>query len=126
GRTLTRGSDRTIIIFDAASLNAASLFLGGLGPSGKPSVEVETAMTFAHELGHTVADLPGVKTAFNNFVRAKKIKPMTWYAASNPPSELFPEAFALYQSDPEWLKTNWPDLFTWFEKLSATGRPPPP
>ena len=68
----------------------------------------------------------GVKSAFNAFVAAKRIKPMTWYAASNPPSELFPEAFALYQSDPEWLKTNWPDLFTWFEKLSATGRPPPP
>jgi hypothetical protein len=126
GTTLIDGSYRTIIIFKAASLNDAGLFLGGLGPSGKPSTEVETTMTFAHELGHTVANLPGVKKAFDDFVKAKKIKPVTWYAASNPPSELFPEAFALYQSDPEWLRQNWPDLSNWFDTLSTTGKPPPP
>ena len=64
----THGADRTIIIFDVASHNAAALFLGGIGPGGKPAVEVETAMTFAHELGHTVANLPGVKKAFDDFV----------------------------------------------------------
>jgi hypothetical protein len=124
GVTLTNGTNRTIVIYDAASLNDAALFLGGLGPGGKPSVEVESAMTYAHELGHTVADLPGVQKAFDAFVKAKNIKPVTWYAASKPPTELFPEAFALYQSDPGWLKTNWPDLSNWFDTLSTTGKPP--
>jgi hypothetical protein len=125
GVTLTNGSDRTIVIFDAASANAGDLFLGGgTGPGGKPAVEVETAMTYAHEIGHTIADLPGVRAKFDAFVKANNIKPMTWYAASNPPSELFPEAFALYQSDPEWLKTNWPALFNWFDALSKTGKAP--
>jgi hypothetical protein len=125
GLTLTDGADRTIIIFDAASLNAAALFVGGIGPGGKPAVEVETAMTFAHELGHTVANQPSMKKAFDDFVKAKKIKPVTWYAASNPPSELFPESFALYFSDPEWLKQNWPDLYRFFFTLDKTGKAPP-
>jgi hypothetical protein len=125
GITLTSGAERTIIVFDAASVNASRLFLGGAGPSGKPSVEIETAMTFEHELGHTVVDLPGVRKAFDAFVKAKGIKPVTWYAASNPPKELFPEAFALFQSDPQWLKTNWPKLFGWFDTLSTTGAAPP-
>jgi hypothetical protein len=126
GVTWTTGAERTIIIFDAASRNAGNLFLGGIGPGGKPAVEIETAMTYAHEIGHTVADLPGVKKAFDNFVAKMKIRPVTWYAAAKPPTELFPEAFALYQSDPAWLKQNWPDLANWFDTLSATGKAPPP
>jgi hypothetical protein len=43
---------------------------------------------------------------------------VTWYAAANPKDEFFPEAFALYLGDPEWLRGNRPDLFNWFETLS--------
>jgi hypothetical protein len=61
--------------------------------------------------------MPGVKEALDGLVRMKKIEPVTWYAASNPKDEFFPEAFTLI-GDPEWLKGNRPDLFRWFETLS--------
>jgi hypothetical protein len=126
GITLSDGTNTTVIIFDAASMNDASLFLGGKGASGKPFVEPETTMTFAHEFGHVVSDRLGVKKAFDDFVIKKNIKPVTWYAASSPAKELFPEAFALFQTDPEWEKSNWPELYNWFDVLSTTGKPPPP
>jgi Mlc titration factor MtfA (ptsG expression regulator) len=66
-----------------------------------------------------------VQKAFDRLVVAKNIKPVTWYAASDPPKELFPEAFALFYSDPQWLQQNWPDLFSFFETLDRTGKPPP-
>jgi hypothetical protein len=65
--------------------------------------------------------MPGVKEPFDGLVKTKKIKPVTWYAASNPRDEFFPEAFALYVADPEWLKDNRPDLFRWFETLSRNS-----
>ena len=46
------------------------------------------------------------------------------YAASDPGGESFPEAFSLYKNDPEWMKNNLPDLFTWFETVKTTGKPP--
>jgi hypothetical protein len=119
GVALLRGNDRSIVIFDSVNLNAESLFMGGLGPDGKPEVAAETLLTFAHELGHVVAATPGVKESFDGLVRTKMIKPVTWYAASKPKDEFFPEAFALYVGDPEWLSDNRPDLFRWFETLSG-------
>ena len=118
GVALLHGNDRLIVIFDSANLNSESLFIGGLGAGGKPEIAVETLTAFAHELGHVVAAMPGVKEALDGLVRTKKIKPVTWYAASNPKDEFFPEAFTLYIGDPEWLKGNRPDLFRWFETLS--------
>src|SRR5215470_5268201 len=76
---------------------------------------------FAHELGHVVAHQPGVQKAFDTLVRDKGIRPITWYAGTNPPDELFPEAFSLFYLDPQWLHENWPDLFTFFEALDRTG-----
>jgi hypothetical protein len=116
GVAVLHGHDRLIIIFDSASSN--SFFVGGIGAGGKPEIADDTLMTFAHELGHVVAAGPGVKEGFDGLVRTKKIKPVTWYAASNAKDEFFPEAFALYAGDPEWLKGNRPDLFRWFETLS--------
>ena len=67
-----------------------------------------------------------MQKAFDKLVAEKQIKPVTWYAASDPPKELFPEAFALYYSDLEWLKSNWPDLFNFFEQLDKSGKTPAP
>jgi Mlc titration factor MtfA (ptsG expression regulator) len=79
-------------------------------------------------LGHVISFRPGVQKAFDKLVIDKHIKPITWYAASDPPNELFPEAFALYYGDPEWLRTNWPDLFNFFDALDkqapAAAKPP--
>ena len=123
---VTRGerpSTRTVTIFDAATDNPDALFAGGLDPSGKPVAEAGSALTFTHELGHVISFRPGVQKAFDKLVIDKHIKPITWYAASDPPNELFPEAFALYYGDPEWLKTNWPDLFDFFDALDKQAPP---
>jgi Domain of unknown function (DUF4157) len=113
-----------IRIFDAAMRNIDALFLGGIGPEGKPSAVAAPAQTFAHELGHVVSLMPRVKKAFDALVKAKGIRPVTWYAASDPPNELFPEAFSLFYLDPGWLHENWPDLFNFFAELDRTGSPP--
>lgn len=119
GVAIRRDHDRLIVIFDSSSMNSGALFVGGVtSAGGKPEFTDETLLAFAHELGHVLAAMPGVNEAFEGVVAAKKIKPVTWYAASNPKSELFPEAFALYVGDPEWLRGNRPDLFRWFEMFS--------
>jgi hypothetical protein len=122
GVALRHGPDRLITIFDSANLNSESLFVGGISADGKPEVAAETLMAFAHELGHMVAAMPGMKEAFEGLVKTKKIKPVTWYSASNPKDEFFPEAFTLYIGDPEWLKANRPDLFRWFDTLRDTPK----
>ncbi|MFA5951868.1 MAG: hypothetical protein WC807_16450 [Hyphomicrobium sp.] len=118
GMALLRGNNRLVVIFDSGDLNSEALFLGGAGAGGKPEVATEALMVYAHELGHLVAAMPGMKDGFDGLVKTKKIKAVTWYAASNAETEFFPEAFALYIGDPEWLKRNRPDLFGWFQTLS--------
>ena len=114
---------RTIRIFDAAMRNVDTLFRGGIGPAGRPAVKAAPALPFTHELGHVVAHAPGMQKKFDDLVKAKGIKPITWYAASDPPKELFPEAFALFYLDSEWLNRNWPDLFNFFDALDKAGPP---
>ena len=48
----------------------------------------------------------------------------TDYARSDMTKEFFEEAFAIFQGDPEWLKTNHHDIWEWFTKLSTTGTTP--
>jgi hypothetical protein len=126
GITIQSSTNRTTLIFDAASANVDTLFLGGLGAGGKAVVETHTGLAVTHELGHTIASLPGVQKAFDALVASKGIHPVTWVAGQDPPKELFPEAFALYYSDPEWLKTNWLDLYNFFDALDTTGKAPKP
>ena len=89
-------------------------------------------MTVVHELGHHVGWSGGsksVRDAFNaKFVSSgAKLKkaPVTWYAASSPGDEFFPEAFAIFETDPEWMQQNLPDMFAWLNTLVTTGKPPP-
>jgi hypothetical protein len=56
--------------------------------------------------------------AFVTFVGSKKIKPLTKYAQENwphKPEEFYAEVYGLWRTDPTFLKSNYPDLFTWFE-----------
>jgi hypothetical protein len=127
GVTVGVGANRTIIIFDAAAVNLDALFLGG----GARGIEPASALPYAHELGHTAQKLPGLargktaKDAFEKLVAAKNLRPVTWYASSDPPKEFFAESFGLYYTDPEWLQRNWPDLYNFFDALDKTGKPPP-
>ena len=117
GNTFTTGSSKTIVIYDVA-LRAGAHFLGG-----REGVLPEEAETIVHELGHVVGGT-AVKKQFDKFIKKEGIKPFTHYAADFPEREFFAEAFQLYQTDPEWMGTNLPRLFAWFEVLARTGKPP--
>lgn len=121
GITWRNGSHITIGIADKAAKADDSLFIGG--SSGTRAI---STMIDVHEFGHVVGDQQGIATAFNAFVKKKKLKPATKYAKSDPAKESFPEAFALFHADPQWLLSNQPDLHAWFTTLSATGKAPPP
>jgi hypothetical protein len=123
GLTLNRGGDHLILIFDKANASTGALFLGGGDLDQKQHVMTATTMTFTHEIGHVIFEQPGVRTAFEKLIRSKEVKPVTWYAASNPQAEFFPEAFALYHCDPEWLSASRPDLFAWFRVLGTEDLP---
>jgi hypothetical protein len=126
----TGGGDVTVLIFDRALAADNLLFLGGTRGTRPAST-----MTFAHELGHVVGEARGggaTERAFERFVatlpratRNALRARFTWYAATSPGRELFPEAFALFHQDPEWMERNWPEVFAWFTMLSDTGAPPP-
>ena len=106
-------------MFDSFNNSDNNLFAGG-----KQGVRSASTGNFAHELGHAIDyNAVGIASKFNAFVRKEKIRPMSWYAATGK-SEEFPEAFAFYHSDPEWMKANLPKMFTWFETLTAAGKPP--
>ena len=76
-----------------------------------------------HELGHVVGYQAGIASKFKAFVKKSGIGPVSWYAATGK-GELFPEAFAFYQTDPQWMEDNHPKMFKWFETLRKTGKPP--
>jgi hypothetical protein len=119
GLTLTWGADKTIIIFDCGVKRNDFLFVGGA-----QGVRQRGTLLITHELGHVIEGNNRIRAKFNAFVKAKKIKPPTAYAASNKTKEFFPEAIALFQNDPRWMQANLPDLFQWFEMLSQTGKAP--
>ena len=121
GLTLSRGADHLILIFDRANAGNGTLFLGGRRQDQRPRATVAITMTFTHEIGHVIFEQPRVRMAFEKLV--ENVKPVTWYAASNPKTEFFPEAFALYHCDPEWLSSTRPDLFAWFRLLARDGAP---
>jgi hypothetical protein len=122
GLQLSNGSERSVLIFDSTFNGDPTQFLGGA-----QGVLPEPAETFAHELGHAF-DTATVQKKFEAFVAKNNIKPFTKYAkdsvAEGKPKEFFAEAFALFQVDPEYMKTNYPALHAWFETLSKTGSPP--
>jgi hypothetical protein len=129
GETFTTGTDRTVVLFDSAMDNNASLFIGGKAAGGGVSALPSSAMTIEHELGHVVGDTAKIQDEFNKKFVADKSKlkavPVTWYAKKDPGKEFFPEAFAIYNGDPAWMKANLPDMFKWFEEFSKGGTPPP-
>ena len=115
------GGEFTVVIYDSATGKSEALrFLGG-----KTNVLPVGAMTDTYELGHVVAAKGGIGAAFDQFVQDAGIQPFTPYAARGPQTEFFAEAFFLFETDPDWLKSSHPDVFQWFEILSTTGKPPP-
>ncbi len=121
GQTFWNDSQKTVVIYDSGVGENASAFHGG--PEG---VNVPQAMLFTHEFGHTTEPTTGAKTAFNKFVKKAGIRPFTAYAESKPDTDFFAEAFAISQTDPQWLRSNHPSVYEWFETFNRTGKAPKP
>lgn len=117
------GSNReiTVLFFQTLYDNNDRLFRGGTAAGALPTV----SMRFLHELGHATGYSAGIEAAFNTWVAANPQTAPTRYAASNPADELFPEAFALYHTDPRFLCNSAPLLYSWFDALATSGSPPP-
>jgi hypothetical protein len=115
GLTLTqkrgrRVEARTIVILDPARGREDDLFLGG-----SQGVVSPFAATCLHELGHVAGSLDGMQAAFNKELGVKGLTPVTRYAGTHPEEEYFPEVFALFHADPEWLQDSHPPLFAWLQ-----------
>lgn len=118
GQAYTNGSDHTVMLYDSA-FGKGVTFIGSTNQVMPTSI-----FTITHEFGHIAEHKQATaRTKFDAFVKAEGIKQFTWYARSDK-SEFFPEAFGLYYSDPEWMKTNHPKLHEWFKKYDETGNPP--
>jgi hypothetical protein len=111
----------TVLYFAPLYANNDALFTGGTAANALPAV----VMNLLHELGHaTDYQGAGPAAAFNAWRAQHPQTSPTWYAASGPGTEFFPEAFALYHSDPRWLCANAPLVYAWFDELARTGTPP--
>jgi hypothetical protein len=122
GLTITTSGSpaSTILYFDRMHLNDDALFRGSSAANVLPDV----SMILLHEAGHATAAKPGVQAAFNAWRKKNSPEAPTWYAGQDPDNELFPEAYALFHSDPHFLCGAAPLLYEWFAELSRTGTPP--
>jgi hypothetical protein len=119
GFTVMDGTERSTLLFDRFTQSDATLFRGGSAATALP----DSTMSILHELGHAAGSQGGVETAFNAWRAAHPQAAQTWYAASAG-SEVFPEAFALFQTDPHFLCGSAPVLYAWFLAWTTTGTPP--
>ena len=86
-----------------------------------------TAMRMLHEIGHASGYVnPAIERAFNRRFPARRFRnALTWYAASNRQGhEIFPEAYALYHTDPGFLCRKSSQMYAWFDALATTGAIP--
>lgn len=119
GFTVRDGADRSTLLFDSFTHADTALFRGGSAATALP----DSTMSVLHELGHAAGLQGGVETTFNAWRAAHPQAAQTWYATSAG-GEVFPEAFALFQTDPHFLCGSAPLLFAWFREWTTTGTPP--
>jgi hypothetical protein len=120
--TYTTGTARMIVAYDDGINDAGGTLAGVHGaPEGVHDPHV---LLLTHELGHSIESKLGARVAFNKFVERENIQPFTRYAGEDPEKEFFPEAFALYQTDPEWLRRNHWSVYEWLDTLNKTGKVP--
>ncbi|HYL17548.1 MAG TPA: hypothetical protein VEV20_02645, partial [Burkholderiales bacterium] len=111
----------TIVIYDVA-VPPATRFIGGRDEDGHVFAYAPIAQVMAHEFGHVISTRASLGEQFYKWVAESDTEPFTRYAASNPQTEFFPEAFALYLLDPWWIQMNYPDLFA--RARAYASRPP--
>jgi hypothetical protein len=113
--------EATVVIYDAA--HAPNRFIGGHRPEGFLRAYPPVAQVIAHELGHVMSQRAPVQREFDALVTATGAQPFTRYAASNPESEFFAEACALYLLDPAWVNDNYPELYARLRAYLKRPRP---
>jgi Mlc titration factor MtfA (ptsG expression regulator) len=111
----------TVVIYDVA--HSANRFIGGYAPDGVLRVYPPVAQVIAHELAHVISRRAPIQQQFERLIESTGASPFTRYAASNPQTEFFPEAFALYLLDPAWVQANHPQLY---DRVQAYARRPRP
>jgi hypothetical protein len=111
--------ERTTLYFQSLYANDDRLFRGSSAERALPDV----AMGILHELGHALGHAAGIEAAFNTWIGQNPQAAPTWYAASSN-AERFPEFFALYHTDPYFICTRYPLVYSWFQTLASTGNPP--
>jgi hypothetical protein len=120
----TSGSNlqRTTVYFNSIRSADNVLFRGSTADNALP----DSSMNMLHELGHGTGYGSGIETVFTAW-RAAHIAQApapTWYGASAG-TEVFPEFFGLFHTDPHFLCGAAPMVYAWFAELSRTGTPPP-
>lgn len=135
GLTIPGLDGKYAILIDNGGLRISQDFYGGKGGETSPS----TVHTPTHELGHILAmkNNSAAEANFNKFISKYKIIGPTDYSRqvnpaknpadrplSSPESEFFPESFAIYVHDPEWMQQNRVGEFAWFEAFAKEGKPP--
>jgi hypothetical protein len=120
GQAFPDGS-KTVVLYDSIFTNAEqSVFRGGVG-----GVNLTETLDITHELGHIIDfKTAGLREKFEKFIKDERIQPFTRYSIeySEKPQEFFAEAFALSQTDPEWLKKNHRTVFDFFDTVNKTGK----
>lgn len=120
GVTFTEANGDTTVLFLASLyLNNTRLFRGGSAATALPEVTIG----LLYELGHSTEHRDGIEAAFSAWLRANPQAAPIWYAASAG-SEMFPEVWALYHTDPHFLCGHAPQLYAWLDALASTGSPP--
>jgi hypothetical protein len=114
----------TVVIYDAAA-PPATRFIGGRDDNGEVFAYAPMAQVMAHEFGHVVASRASLGRKFNEWTAQHGVEPFTRYAASNPQTEFFAEAFALFLLDPWWIRTNYPDLYAGINEYAKRQRDHP-
>jgi hypothetical protein len=118
GVTHQDGTERTTILFDLIN-NQETLFVG------TSHIRSRKAMSILHELGHAISKVGStdLQKAFNDELvgpkSKKKLEAPTSYGRSDPGKEFFPEAFALFQLDPEYVRRELPDVAAFFDKAGV-------
>ena len=112
-----------VAIYDRAFAAESDIFMGGTN-NGKTNAFLSEQVTMIHEMAHAIASKEDTVSGnhqsflqeFNSFVSDPQhiIPPFTKYAASDAGSEFWPDAFAAYNLDPEWLQSQYPVLYQWF------------
>jgi len=124
GKTFTYGDgqsipDQTVVI------NASSFETQEATFAGDSSAVFNIAIcTFFHELGHAIGNQNAIQDTFNTKFLATPVSQITWYAASEPQSELFPEVFACHFGRSAWFAENHPEVRQWMIGLAHLAAAP--